>query len=78
MCFVAEDRRFSDPSIDVSIVKRDACIKVGFFQFIGGINATVTERVTNIPGKPTRRYIFYLFLESLIVTSKYIKLRICF
>ena len=68
MCFVAEDRRFPDPSIGFSIVKRDACIKVGFFQFIGGINATVTERVTNIPGKPTRKFIFCLFLESLIVT----------
>ena len=53
MCFVAEDERFVDPIIGVSIVKRDACIKMGFFQFIGGIDASVIERVINIPGKLT-------------------------
>ena len=53
MCFVAEDERFVDPIIGVSIVKRDACIKMGFFQFIGGIDVLVIERVINISGKPT-------------------------
>ena len=61
MCFVAEDESLVDSGIDVSIVKRDVCIKMGFFQVIGGIHATVTERVTNIPGKPTRRFIFCFF-----------------
>ena len=61
MCFVAEDRSFPDPSIGISIVKRDACMKMGFFQVIGGIDASVTERVINIPGKPTRKFIFCFF-----------------